>query len=519
MIWERIWERILDRRTLLKAGTGAVTALAGNRRLLAAAVSPFSRDGEQRHRQAPEPVAAGKFEGFRERGYYITFMRGASFSFEAWKNIFDAVHADGGNLILLWMGGAFPSRKFPITWKYNAEHRNVQHNFAGKLIDYAHEKGMCVLLGLTPFGYDGVNQYALEHPELKATAKDGNYTAAFGLGAWGFNLNPYRAESQQFMLEYTREMLEMYPNADGLLLEASDYAISYCKDCPESYYEKEFQFVKQISEELWARKPDALIVVYPHYFSGAAVPGMNTRAAQEKFDPRWGLFFTPHSASVDPALVKQARSVLYWDSSPTFGNPERIRAAARTAQKIGATGFVPSFEPWNYVLQGPDEGDQFLVGQRLSPFGFGWLDEGASPANELLMRMNRIAYREFSRRPEISFAAYRQVLSLELFAGKAPPELLDDLLFLEESFFLDRTWVSISAIASPEYVKGMLDLGRISPARLKDYSARRERLSEIVTRYAKPQDATTQEIRRVAQWILTQWKASPSHGYVDRHLA
>ena len=30
-----------------------------------------------------------------------------------------------------------------------------------------------VLLGFTPFGYDGVNQYALEHPELKAVGKDG----------------------------------------------------------------------------------------------------------------------------------------------------------------------------------------------------------------------------------------------------------------------------------------------------------------------------------------------------------
>ena len=518
---------VMTRRTMLKAGVTTLSAAVASPALLASAVS---ESGQSRRQPAAAAGvvngaaegavsgAATKFEAFRERGYYITFMRAPLFSFETWKEIFNALHDDGVNLILLWMGGAFRSRKFPVTWKYNAEHKNVQHDFAGRLIDYAHSLGIRVLLCLTPFGYDGVNQYALEHPSLKAIAKDGNYTAAFGLGAWGFNLNPYRAESQQFMLEYTRELLDFYPNADGLLLESSDYAISYCGDCPETYYEAEFRFVKQISTELWARRSDALIVVYPHYFAGTEVPGMGIHAARERFDPRWGLFFTPHSAPVDPALVKQARSVLYWDSSPTLGGPGRIQSAAKKAQAAGATGFVPSFEPWNYVLQGPDGGDQFLVGHRLSPFGFGWLEAGASPVKELLMRVNRLAYREFSRNPALEFEEYRKSLSEQLFAGRASTSLLDDLLFLEESFFLDRTWISVSAIASPQYVKGMLDLGRIAPARLKDYRARRQRLAQMAARYADASDVSTKEIGQIAAWIVGQWQASPAHRLVDAHL-
>jgi hypothetical protein len=492
----------LSRRSVLKTGANVAGALAMKSTFIPA-VTDASKHA---------------FEGFRERGYYITFMRATTFSFDVWKDVFDAVKADGGNLILLWMGGAFPSRKFPITWKYNAEHQNNQHNFAGSLIDYAHASGIRVLLCLTPFGYDGVNQYALQYPHLKAIDKDGNFTAAFGLGAWGFNLNPFLAESQQFMFEYTRELLDFYPNADGLMLESSDYAISYCKACPETFYQKEFEFVKRISAEVWSRNPGALVVIYPHYFSGQAVPGMETRGAHETFDPRWGLFFTPHSTSVDAALIQRARTVLYWDTSPTFGNPLRIQAAAQKARDIGASGFTPSFEPWTYVLQGPDGGDQFMVGQRLAPFGFGWLAAGASPVHELMIRVARMAYREFSRDPSLALAAFHRALMSELFRESDSASLLDDLLFVQESFFLDRTWVSVCAIASPSYVQGLLELGRLSPATLEDYRRRRSRLAVIADRYRAATDPGVCALRSTAQWIVDQWQASSAHERVDAHV-
>src|SRR3954467_8410488 len=97
--------------------------------------------------------------------------------------------------------------------------------FVRDLIDHAHPRGVKVLLGFTPFGYDGVNQYPLEHPELKAVGKDGKPVAPFGIGCWGYNLCPSRPESQRFMLEYARELaFDFYPDADGLLIESSDYA-------------------------------------------------------------------------------------------------------------------------------------------------------------------------------------------------------------------------------------------------------------------------------------------------------
>lgn len=455
---------------------------------------------------------------FTERGYYITFMRSPLFSFETWRGILKATRQDGGNLVILWMAGAFPSRKFPITWKYNAEHENVKNNFAAALIDYGHSIGLKVLLGLTPFAYDGVNQYTIEHPELKAVTQDGNYTKAFGLDAWGFNLNPYRPEAQRFMLEYTREMLEFYPNADGLLLESSDYAISYCANCPETYYQKEFSFVRQISDELWAKKPDAAIVVYPHYFSGNDVPGMKIKAAREKFDPRWSLFFTPHSTHLDRVLIKQARSALYWSPSPSFGRPKLIQEAAQTAKTAGLTGFVPSLEPWNFAFSGPDLGEAFLIGRRSSPFGFGWLKPGQTPIHELLIRLDRLAYREFSANPDLPMEQFKKVVAADLFPAGATPQLIEDLFFVEESFFLDRNWDSFSAIACPDYVKGRIELGRLGPSRLEEYRTRRTRIAQIAHHYAGATDPATAQLVQNASWIISNWEMSSNRNIIEEHL-
>jgi hypothetical protein len=207
-------------------------------------------------------VASAGESPFAWRGYYMTFMRMPQFGLEEWKQMINAIEEDRGNMVIIWMGGGFRSRKFPITSEYNAEHRNVRKDFGRELIDYAHAKKIKVLLALTPFGYDGVNQYPIEHHELKAVTKEGKAVGLWGMHSWGYNLCPAQPESQRFMLEYSREMLfDFYPNADGLMIESSDYAICHCPNCGEKFFENEFQFVRKISVELWARKPEAVISV------------------------------------------------------------------------------------------------------------------------------------------------------------------------------------------------------------------------------------------------------------------
>jgi hypothetical protein len=57
---------------------------------------------------------------FAQRGYYITFMRVPTYDLADWQRIVDGIHDDGGNTLLLWVGGAFRSSKYPITWNRSA---------------------------------------------------------------------------------------------------------------------------------------------------------------------------------------------------------------------------------------------------------------------------------------------------------------------------------------------------------------------------------------------------------------
>jgi hypothetical protein len=443
---------------------------------------------------------------FAQRGYYLTFMRMPTYDLDDWKTILDGIHDDGGNTLLLWVAGAFRSEKYPITWRYNAGHENVRKDFVRDLIDHAHTRGIRVLLGFTPFGYDGVNQYALEHPELKAVGKDGKAVAAFGIGCWGYNLCPSRPESQKFMIEYVREMIfDFYPNADGLLIESSDYAICHGEGCGEHFFEKEFEFVRRISDELWARKPEATIAVFPHYFSGADVPGFGVKAARLPFDTRWSLVFSPHSARPEPDLIKQAKGSLWWDDSPALRGPREIRAGARRAREIGATGYVPSLEAFTFIATEAEEGQAWLKGRRQVPLGFGWLDPGDPPYDELPMRVQRTAYREFSRNPDLPFEEYKAILGRDLFGAATTPQAVEDVLDLQAIFNSGRTWCQPSPPTSPDRVRALKDRGELTTKTKAEARAALDRLRAIERRHHKPRSDGERELHRIATWVLDRW--------------
>ena len=474
--------------------TGEATAIA----ILSETVERSRGTSEaQNHRQPRSP--------FAQRGYYITFMRMPTYDLADWKKIVDGIHDDGGNTLLLWIGGAFRSKKYPITWRYNQEHENIRHDFVRDLIDHAHTRGIKVLLGFTPFGYDGVNQYPLEHPETRAVGKDGQPVGKAGIGCWGYNLCPSRRESQQFMLDYIREMLSFYPNADGLMIESSDYAICHCPDCGPRFFEREFEFVKRISEEVWSKKPDAMIVVYPHYFSGTEVPGFGVKAAKQPFDPRWTLFFTPHSAHLDPDLIKQARNSLWWDESPALRRPQDIQQGARRARDAGVTGYVPSLEAYSFIATVPEEGQAWLKGRRQVPLGFGWLAPGDPPYDELPMRVNRIAYREFSRNPDLPFERYKEILGRETFGEASTPQLVDDLLTLQAVFATERTWCQPSPLVCPERVRAMKDSGNLTAVKRDGYRRTLDQLRAIEGKHREPRSEGERELHRISRWVLDRW--------------
>lgn len=286
-------------------------------------------------------------EMFAQRGYYILPCRTPTLGYAAYRVLIEDLSKDGVNTLIVWLGGGFRSRKYPVTWRYNADNLNVRQDFMRRLIRHAHRCGIRCLLGFTPFGYDGVNQYPLERPELKAVGTDGKPVSEFGIHCWGWNLCPAKAESQRFMLDYAREMAFMfYPEADGLFIESSDYAICHCSECGPKHFDHEFKFVRTISDEVWARKPAATVVVYPHYFSGAKLRFSFSEAVATKqpFDPRWTLFFTPHSAAIEPGLIARAKGSWWWNEAPSRFDLPGIRVGAQHARGARCTGFLPSLE-------------------------------------------------------------------------------------------------------------------------------------------------------------------------------
>ena len=450
------------------------------------------------------PVAAkgaATNEAFAIRGYYTTFMRMPTFGLAEWKQMIDCMKADGANFLILWTAGAFRSKQFPITWKYNADHKNVVRDYVRELIDYAHTKQIRVVLGFTPFAYDGANQYALERPELKAMQKNGEPAKYWGLHAWGYNLCPAKEASQAFMRDYVREMVfEFYPNADGLLIESSDYAICHCAQCGEKFFDHEFAFVRQISDEVWRAKTNATILVYPHYFTGRQVPEFGVVGATKKFDPRWSLSFTPHSAHIDDALAKQAKSCLYWNDALTIGTPARIRDGARTARERGMTGYITSCEPFS-CIDGPSGSNK----ARQKPFHFEWLRDGEMPLNELLVRVNRIAYREYTQNPNLSEEAYLKTLSKEIFGERANEQNLSDLRFLHDCWFNGAEWFAPALFLRPAELKRRAESEKWPAEKMQTYRHQVEKLRALAERYGKSDSVAEREMGRIATVIVRKW--------------
>jgi hypothetical protein len=444
---------------------------------------------------------------FSHRGYYITFMRMPTYRLVQWKRAIDCFAEDGANLLILWTAGGFRSKKFPITWRYNAEHENVRADFARDLIDYAHARGIRVLLGFTPFGYDGVNQYPLEHPELRATGRDGKPAEKFGICCWGYNLCPSEPQSRQFMLDYVREMLfDFYPNADGLLVESSDYGVCHCDECRGRFYDHEFDFVRTISTEVWDRKPGATVIVYPHYFSGAQVPGLGVKAAAREFDPRWALFFTPHSAPPDAKLIQRASASFWSDDGPALRGPEAVRRNAQRAKEIGATGYVPSLEAFSYVPTHPEEGEPYLVGRRRSPMGMTWVVPEKMPYRELPARVSRVAYREFSRDPALPLDEFKRRLGADLFGAEADARAVDDVLELQQLLAAGRSWSQAAPVADPQRVRALKQRGALKPADAESIRRSLDRLRRIAARHGDARDGARRELARVSRWLAAQWE-------------
>ena len=157
-----------------------------------------------------------------------------------------------------------------------------------------------------------------------------------------------------------------------------------------------------------------------------------------------------------------------------------------------------------YVPTEPEEGQRWLVGRRQVPYGFGWLPADRVPYRELPVRVNRIAFREYTRNPDLSDADFRATLGKELFGANATPEAVADALALQAAFAADRTWCQPAPAVSPDRVRAMMAAGQLTALKRAEYRATVARLREIERRYRDKGEAFA-ELHRIAKWVTDQW--------------
>ncbi len=170
------------------------------------------------------------------------------------------------------------------------------------------------------------------------------------------------------------------------------------------------------------------------------------------------------------------------------------------------TGYVPSLEAYSFVATVAEEGQMWLKGKRQVPLGFGWLEPGDPPYDELPMRVNRIAYREFSHNPDLPFEQYKDILGREVFGEASTPEVVDDLLMLQGVFATERTWCQPAPLVCPDRVRAMRDRGELTPERRSEYRKVLDQVREVDRRHREPKSKSERELYRIARWVLDRWE-------------
>ena len=179
------------------------------------------------------------------------------------------------------------------------------------------------------------------------------------------------------------------------------------------------------------------------------------------------------------------------------------------------TGFVPTLEGFSFRVEHPDGGELFLLGKRLKPFGFDWLADGAQPFDELPVRVNRIAYREFTRQPDLDFGEFKKRLATDVF-GSADAvgggrSALPPGSILRGSFLVFGVADGFRIVVPWKTGHGALNRTQIE--------AYRDRLPKIRgNRAALPRPAGRGgKSRPIASWIMGNWTEQDQR-YLADHL-
>jgi hypothetical protein len=119
--------------------------------------------------------------------------------------------------------------------------------------------------------------------------------------------------------------------------------------------------------------------------------------------------------------------------------------------------------------------------------------------------MNRIAYREFTKNPDLSLEEFWALLGRELFGEASTPQLIDDAVEIQRAFTRDRTWCQASPLVEPERVRALKNAGQLDAKRRTELRSAVERLRAIADRHREASSVGAKELQRIAAWVVSLW--------------
>src|SRR6185436_3457341 len=192
---------------------------------------------------------------------------------------------------------------------------------------------------------------------------------------------------------------------------------------------------------------------------------------------------------------------LYWNDGLTIGTPAKIRDGARTAREHGLSGYITSCEPFS-CIDGPPGSNK----PRQKPFHMEWLRDGEMPLNELPVRVNRIAYREWTHRPALPDQMFQEILGRALFGTDASSEKIQDVLFVEECWFNEADWFTAPWLHRPADLKRRAARESWPAVKTEKYAMQVEKLRAVAKRYENSSNAAERELHHIASWIVRNWE-------------
>ncbi len=356
------------------------------------------------------------------RGTYCLTCWGGCPSYDraAWEEAIDAM-ADGGmNRVMFWMDGLFRSQRHPDAFLNKpGQHfakTKLTNDDIHKLIRFAHDRGMDFYFGSGVFGWFTAGEYIAKQFKEAADTTGGALCASSPV-------------AQKVELEYLSEMIEVFPEADGYMLEIRDEMDDcLCKVCQKKLDERgskqfgqsEMDFLEKLTATVWKGHPKTKFIWLMGYANHNEDVMYYERLRKIGQDPRmewlevrmsWTL---PSPDGGRKPLRDFSDRIYHWDAYYRFP-PDAMQGRVRQTVKEGLHGYLPAYEPGyaNLSVYDPQSETPFPV--RLIPFC-----------------VTQFYYRTFTWNPKITQREWLDRAYRKFFTSEVPHRFADDLLFLRQ---------------------------------------------------------------------------------------